>query len=147
MNSNRLDTLDQHLLPGYPWLQPRQRRAIAIALTGWAIDKTRISCPAVLSSIALLRANKIPAEPTCKKVTSLIEELDALYFSLQEHDDGQSQNREVRVAFERARAVAALGFAIKGNYLDAIYEALFASEYHEDIPNLISTELERDCSA
>jgi hypothetical protein len=116
MPQSRLSTVAPEIEAALAKMGAEESRAVGWIAARWAIQKVQLSHP-VIDEI-------VSSGGRGGALASVVEELDAAYFGLQEsRDAGGASEDEVRRAFSLARAASALDFAARGEPLEALYEA------------------------
>jgi hypothetical protein len=125
---SRFETESPSLMEAYRQADHDQRRRAALAMCLFAIEQAGLQSREVDDALALLRHDVPGSSDMRQKLDRLTEELDEQYFRLS--DNTENITPEAFVMFQKARAAAALAFALSphGDQLhEAIYEAIYAS--------------------
>ncbi len=131
---NRLATVEASLSDDLTRRTPRQLRRIAAAAALLAIRRTGLSDPRLNDALFLLHSGN-SGEDEQWVVDRLTEELDEKACDIQEQADAGNVSQQAYLEmFSRARAAAAVGFALGGNPLESALEAVY--EAHAAIGDL-----------
>jgi len=141
------------LTSAYPIFAERLRsvsvarvRAVAVEACNYAFKRNDASDPTVASALeALNRGARISAAQE-KTLSELVESLDERYFMACEASSEEVDTpSEYLLLFSQARAVSAISFALRSEFLesnaDAIYEASMAIESPEELLDMIEIHL------
>ncbi len=124
----RLDSISPSLTKAFRDASDDQRRRAALAACLVAVAQTGLRGRDVDAALALLRDERNQRSDMCHKLEVLSEQLDERYFKLSE--EAESISSEALDTFRKARAAAALAFALSPNseqLHEAMYEAIAAS--------------------
>jgi hypothetical protein len=125
----RLDSISASLAESFRKADDEQRRQAALATCLVAIARTGLQGGEIDAAVDFLRHGGDDQPAVRRKLDSLTAQLDEQYFKLSEDADGTTP--EALPVFRKARAVAALAFALSpdpGQLHEAIYEAIVASD-------------------
>jgi hypothetical protein len=123
--SNRLATVQASLSDELAQRSPNQLRHVAAAAALLAVLRTNLADARLNDALALLRSGK-HGENERWVVERLTEELDEKAWDIHERvDEGSASQREYLEMFSRARAAAAVGFALGDNPLESAPEAIY----------------------
>lgn len=125
---SRLDSLSPHLANVFRDASDEQRRRATFAACIAALAQTGLQAGDVDAALALLRNGRNERSNLQQKLENLAAQLDEQYFRLSEESDATTP--EALATFRKARAAAALAFAVSANsgqLHEAIYEAIAAS--------------------
>lgn len=125
----RLDSISASLADSFRTANDEQRRQAALATCLVAVAQTDLQGNAIDAAVDLLRHGGESQLAVRRKLDSLTEQLDEQYFELSE--DADSTTPEALLVFRKARAAAALAFALTpdpGHLHEAMYEAIVASD-------------------
>lgn len=126
--THRLSSIAPDLSELLTHLPEGQQRAVACKAADWAVSAVRVSDPRLDAGRRLLPAQEGGSDLVTTDLATLVDELDAAAFHLQDvgDEDGYAKG------FARARAVHAVLFAIGRDAaeaaLEASYEALIARD-------------------
>jgi hypothetical protein len=124
----RLDSISPNLAGAYREANDDQRRRAAFATCSAAVAQAGLQGREVDAALAVLRHEGTEQSDIREKLDRLAAQLDEQYLTLSE--EAEAITPEVSIAFRKARAAAALAFALSsdsGRLDEAIYEAIFAS--------------------
>ena len=126
----RLDSISPNLSESFRRANSLQRRQAALATSLLAISQTELCGEEIDAALAILRTGGSCDNTMRQKLEVLSEKFDEQYFRLNEGSD-PAANREALLFFRKARAAAALAFAVcseSETLHEAIYEAIIASD-------------------
>jgi len=129
----RLDSISTNLVRSFRQANDYQRRQAALATCLIAIARTGLQGNEVDIAISLLRRGGNDQSDVRRRLDSLTAQLDEHYFKLSE--DAGTTTPEALFVFRKARAAAALAFALtpdSGQLHEALYEAIIASTDQAD---------------
>jgi hypothetical protein len=130
---SRFESLSPTLAEAYRQANDDQRRRAALAICLFALDQAELQGDEVNAALSLLRRGAPGSSDMQQKLERLAAELDERYFELS--DDTENITPEAFVMFQKARAAAALAFALSPNgeeLHEAIYEAISTSDDPDD---------------
>jgi len=125
---SRFETESPSLVEAYRQASHDQRRRAVLAMCLFAVEQAGLQSGEVDDALALLRRDVPGSSDMQQKLDRLAAELDERYFVLSADTDNITP--EAFVMFQKARAAAALAFALSPNgeqLHEAIYEAISAS--------------------
>jgi hypothetical protein len=125
---SRFETESPSLVEAYRQAKHDQRRRAVLAMCLFAVEQAGLQSGEVDDALALLRRDVPGSSDMQQKLDRLAAELDERYFVLSADTDNITP--EAFVMFQKARAAAALAFALSPNgeqLHEAIYEAISAS--------------------
>jgi hypothetical protein len=125
---SRFETTSPSLVDAYRQASHDQRRRAALAMCLFALEQVGLQSREVDDALALLRRDVPGSSDMQQKLDRFAAELDEQYFRLS--DNTENITPEAFVMFQKARAAAALAFALSPNgdqLHEAIYEAISAS--------------------
>jgi hypothetical protein len=125
---SRFEAASASLAEAYRKASDDQRRRAVLAICLFAVEQAGLQSREVDEALALLRRDVPASGDLQEKLLRLAAQLDERYFELSE--DTENITPESLVMYRKARAAAALAFALSpnGEQLDeAIYEAIYAS--------------------
>jgi hypothetical protein len=125
---SRFETESPSLVEAYRQANHDQRRRAVLAMCLFAVEQAGLQSGEVDDALALLRRDVLGSSDMQQKLDRLAAELDERYFVLSADTDNITP--EAFVMFQKARAAAALAFALSPNgeqLHEAIYEAISAS--------------------
>jgi hypothetical protein len=129
MAALRLDSISPNLAGSFRQANAYQRRHAALATCLIAVAQAELRGDEVDVAINLLRHGRNDQPDVRRKLDSLTAQLDEQYFKLSE--EAGATTPEALLVFRRARAAAALAFALSpdtGQLHEAMYEAIVASD-------------------
>jgi len=132
MGSFRLDSVSPSLAGAYREASDDQRQRAALAACIVAVAQAGLQGGEVEAALAVLRHERSGRSDVRDKLNRLAAQLDEQYFKLGE--EAETTTSEALAAFRKARAAAALGFALSphsGQLHEALYEAIVASSDQE----------------
>jgi hypothetical protein len=138
----RLDSLSPTLTNAFRNASDDQRRRAALAACLVAVAQTGLRGSDVDAALALLRDERNQRSEIRHKLEVLSEQLDERYFKLSE--EAESISSEALDTFRKARATAALAFALSPNseqLHEAMYEAIAASTDQSETVRAAETAL------
>ncbi|MEU0092661.1 hypothetical protein [Kribbella sp. NPDC006257] len=101
-----------------------------------AVQRTKVADPKVTEALDAIRSRSFGIEDLRSRIDDLTQELDEAAWDIQERvDTGDANRDEYRRAFGKARAVAAVGFALDDSLtasFDSLYEAYYAIDNRDD---------------
>jgi hypothetical protein len=124
----RLDSISPSLTKAFRDARDDQRRRAALAACLIAVAQNGLRGSDVDAALTLLRDERNRRSDMRHKLEVLSEQLDERYFKLSE--EAESISSEALDTFRKARAAAALAFALSPNseqLHEAMYEAIAAS--------------------
>lgn len=129
---SRLQGTYPELYSRFQQAPPPARRAATLAACRYAVAQAEFDHAAVAAALTALEQG-IPAPPVLKsQLEALAAGFDEEYFELQEaYEEGEASEKEYLRPFNRARALAALRFAVEGSSAaaaEALYEALATTD-------------------
>ncbi len=125
---SRFESLSPSLAEAYRQANRDQRRRAALAMCLFALEQSALHCGEVDAALALLRREAPGSNDVQQRLDRLAAELDERYFGLSDNTDNITP--EAFVMYQKARAAAALAFALSPNgqqLHEAIYEAICTS--------------------
>jgi hypothetical protein len=125
----RLDSISESLADSFRKADDEQRRHAALATCLVAVARSGLQGNEIDTAVDLLRHGGEDQLAVRRKLDSLTEQFDEQYFKLSEDAVGTTQ--EALLVFRKARAAAALAFALSpdpGQLHEAMYEAIVASD-------------------
>lgn len=123
--SNRLATVEASLSDDLTRRTPSQLRRIAATAALLAIRRTGLSDPRLNDALSLLHSGN-SGEDEQWVVDRLTEELNEKAWDIQEQADvGNVSQQTYLEMFSKARAAAAVGFALSDNALESALEAVY----------------------
>jgi hypothetical protein len=101
-----------------------------------AVQRADVTDPKVTEGLDAIRSRSFGSRELRSRLDGLTQELDEVAWDLQDQiDAGDATEAEYRCAFIKARAVAAIGFALDGSLtasFDSLYEAYYAIDNRDD---------------
>lgn len=126
---SRLSTIAPDLAASLERAQPDRLRRVAASAADLAIERTRLNDPRLEAALGALREGRLGETSERTGVECLASELDEIAWDAQEKAEAGDQTRESYVfAFRRARAAAAVGFALEADALAAALEATYEAQ-------------------
>lgn len=125
----RLDSISASLADSFRKADDEQRRHAALATCLVAVARAGLQGNEIDAAVDFLRHGGEDQLAVRRKLDSLTEQFDEQYFKLSEDADGTTP--EALLVFRKARAAAALAFALSpdpGQLHEAMYEAIVASD-------------------
>jgi len=126
--SIRLDSISLNLARAYREANDEHRRRVVLATCSAAVAQAGLQGDEVDAAFGFLRNEKIEQPDLRQRLDRLAAQLDDEYFKLSE--EAETAPPEALLIFRKARAAAALGFALSsdpGQLHEAVYEAIIAS--------------------
>ncbi len=126
MNASRLELVDRDLMAQLQNTSPVQRLWIAQEICSLALHQTELIDS--LLDKALLAIGKADESRSMLRpeVQALLDKLEDDYFGLLDsQESGQDSIKEVEIAFNKARAVNALYFALGENSVENLAEVIY----------------------
>jgi hypothetical protein len=144
----RLETISRSLSEAFRQAGDRQRQRAAALACEIAVSQSGLCGNAVDAALKLLRdwGTELDVQ---REIGALIERLDDEYLQLWDQAE-PAEKLKALTLFRKARAAAALSFALSGDperLHEAIYEAAFASDDWAGVLRSVEMELCKDCSA
>lgn len=140
----RLKTISQALSEAWQRAGDQQRRRAARLACELAVLQSGLRGAAADTALEILRGERdAPTEAARCEVEALSERLDAEYLGPQERDEPAAR-LEARLLFRRARAAAALHFALSADpeqLHEVLYEAAFAADDRDEAPRSVAMAL------
>lgn len=131
-NPTRLATLSKDVARTFARASKASRRATVLLACERAVKAAQLTAPEALEVLASLRGESKLAAGGRKRILRLVEQLDEAYFDLSERS-GKAAAAKSAAAFRKARAAAALGYALGKD--EALHEALYeAAHVHDSDP-------------
>jgi hypothetical protein len=126
---SRLSTIAPDLVTSLEGQQPEGLRRVALVVAVLAVRRTRLSDLRLEAALTALREGRVGETRERTGVECLVQELDEIAWDVREKADAGDGSRESYVfAFRRARAAAAVGFALEADALDAALEAIYEAQ-------------------
>jgi hypothetical protein len=126
---SRLSTVDAVLagkLEGQPPSQLRKAACIAALL---AVKHTKLADSRLDAALAAVRYGTSGGPAECSSADHVTGELDEIAWDTQDKvDEGTLSYEAYREAFGRARAAAAVGFALKADPFEAALEGIYEAQ-------------------
>jgi hypothetical protein len=101
-----------------------------------AVQRADVADPNLAEALDAIRSRSFGSQELRSRIDALTNELDETAWDLQDRvDAGDASEDEYRQAFAKARAVAAIGFALDGSLaasFDSLYEAYHAIDNRDD---------------
>jgi len=144
--SERLYMIAPELVRLLQRTERKQLRAVRAAICDAAIRRASLDDPVILEALGVLNGSDAASATLRCVAAARVEQLDSDYFDLQDAaNDGRATQDEVRHAFNRARAAAAVSFAISGEGADitceTVYEAAATADDFAEIDDLVDAVL------
>lgn len=143
---SRLATIAPDLVASLEHGQPHRLRLVAASAAGLAVERVRLSDPRLDAALGALREGRLGDTSERTGVQCLAREIDEIAWDAQESAEAGGGPREAYVsAFRKARAAAAVGFALEADALtaalEAVYEAHAAVKDPEALRSVVMTAL------
>ncbi|HEX7921452.1 MAG TPA: hypothetical protein VF583_10895 [Bradyrhizobium sp.] len=125
----RLDSISPSLADSFRKADDEQRRHATLTACLVAVAGTSLQGNEIDAAVDFLRHGRGDQLAVRRKLDSLTEKFDEQYLKLSEDADGTTP--EALLVFRKARAAAALAFALSpdpGQLHEAMYEAIVASD-------------------
>lgn len=138
----RLESLAPQTARRFQASGPIQRRNAVVAACELAASRTGLESPDAAAALRLLRSGVTDSDQRTL-LERLAEQLDDIYFSLSDRTDSESESAAMG-AFFRARAAAALAFALGNSVadqLEALYEACACFDDGAEVLARVENEL------
>lgn len=104
-------------------------REAASAAALLAINHTRLADPRLDEALAAVRDRTPGGRSVCSKAEQVTEELDEIAWDIQDQVDEEAASQEAYFeAFSRARAAAAVGYALESDPLKAALETVYEAQ-------------------
>lgn len=104
-------------------------RGVAAAAARLAVERTQLADPRLDAALAAIRDGDPAAVAELSQVLALTEELDEIAWDVQEQcEAGVRPEQAYLAAFARARAAAAVGFALEPDALCAALESVYEAQ-------------------
>lgn len=130
MIRNSVSLIDKDLAAILEQLPNTQLRSVAIAASRFAIERTRLSDPAIDEGLLALESGKYGDSPARSKLGLLVGTLDENQWHLQEMlEQGQADRNAQMIAFQRARAANSVYSALDPDPFAAATNSIYES-YH-----------------
>jgi hypothetical protein len=101
-----------------------------------AVQRVEVADPKITEGLDAIRSRRFGSKDLRSRLDELTEELDEAAWDIQDQvEAGDATETEYRRAFAKARAVAAIGFAVDGSLaasFDSLYEAYHAIDNRDD---------------
>jgi hypothetical protein len=138
----RLDSISPNLAGAYREANDDQRRQAVLAACSVAATQAGLRESEVDAALAVLRHERTEQADMRHKLDCLAAQLDEDYFKLSE--EAGTTTPEALLTFRKARAVAALAFALSpdpGQLHEAMYEAIMAWDNQAEAARVAVTAL------
>jgi hypothetical protein len=129
----RLDSISPNLAGSFRQASDHQRRQATLATCLVAVAQSGLQGQEIDAAVDLLRHGGTDQRAVRDKLECISTQLDEQYFKLSEEAD--TTTPEALLVFRKARAAAALAFALSpdpGQLHEAIYEAIVASDFEAE---------------
>jgi hypothetical protein len=101
-----------------------------------AVQRTNVADPRLTEALDAIHSRTFGIQDLRTQVDALTQELDETAWDIQDRvDAGDASQDEYHRAFVKARAAAAIGFALDGSLeasFDSLYEAYYAIDNRDD---------------
>jgi predicted transcriptional regulator len=132
-HENRLELVDPDLSKRLSRMTEMQLRAVALAVSRFAVERTGLSDAIIDRGLAALHEGRYGDPQLRSQLWSLVESLDEIQWDLQDAiDEGRASQDEYEVAFNRARAAHSVYFAQDPDALEAALEATYEANAATD---------------
>jgi len=138
----RLESISPNLAGTYREANDDQRRRAALVLCSTAVAQVGLQGSEVDAAFAVLRHERREQSDIHQMLDRLAAQLDEEYFKLS--DEAETTTSEALLTFRKARAAAALAFALSpdaGQLHEAVYEAIVASSNRAEAVRVAETVL------
>ncbi|MEQ0560482.1 hypothetical protein ABJI51_15445 [Amycolatopsis sp. NEAU-NG30] len=112
-----------------------ERRSLAGRVCRVAVERTAVEAGALAEALQVLVGQAEPSPELHRRVEAVTVQLDERAWDVQDSvENGEATEADYKLAFRRARASAAVGFALTNTLesaSDALYDAYFAIEEEE----------------
>jgi hypothetical protein len=120
-----------------------QLRHVAAAVSRAIVERVGLENPFIMRALEQLNCHPL-AENFRATVQALADELDSAYLDLSaERDEGRASQKQVAVAFSKARAASAVAFAFSDNAIMAASEATYEAASAVDDAAIILSVAEK----
>jgi len=107
-----------------------------------AVQRADVATPKLTEALELIRRRSFGVLDLRSQLDALAQELDEIAWDIQDRiQAGDATEAEYRRAFVKARAVAAIGFALDGSLaasFDSLYEAYYAIDNRDDYMRIVA---------
>jgi hypothetical protein len=143
----RLSSIAPDLVATLERQRPRRLRLVAASAVGLAVERVRLADPQLEAALGALREGRFGNTNERTGVVRLAQELDEMAWAEQDKAEAGDGSRETYVIiFRKARAAAAVGFALETDALtgtlEAVYEAQAAVKDLEAVRSAATAVLE-----
>ncbi len=127
--TSRLSSVAADLAEQLETQQPTRLRRAAAGAVHLAVAHTGLAAPPLDAALAALREGRFGDSADRSAALRLADELDEIAWDLQERSEAGTGSQDAYLAaFGRARAAAAVGFALDADALTAALEALYEAQ-------------------
>ena len=111
----------------------RHRSSLAVA--AFAVAQSGLNSPLISATLSAHDSPNISA------LSRLLQELEQSYYDLQADEEAKpTKDKHALTAFSQARAVNAVLYAVSGQYDEAIYEAIIATDNVAGVSQLLAQQ-------
>ena len=107
-----------------------------------AVQRAGVAAPKLTEALDVIRRRSFGIPDLRSQVDALTQELDEIAWDIQDRVEvGDAAEAEYRRAFVKARAAAAIGFALDGSLaasFDSLYEAYYAIDNRDDYMRIVA---------
>ncbi|WP_157756679.1 hypothetical protein [Plantactinospora sp. KBS50] len=107
-----------------------------------AVQRADVAAPKLTEALDAIRRRKLSPPDLRSEIDALTQELDEIAWDIQDRiEAGDATEAEYRRAFVKARAAAAVGFALEGSLaasFDSLYEAYYAVDNRDDYMRVVA---------
>jgi hypothetical protein len=107
-----------------------------------AVQRADVAAPTLTEALDVIHRRSFGVPDLRSQVDGLAQELDEIAWDIQDRiGTGGATEAEYRRAFVKARAAAAIGFALDGSLsasFDSLYEAYYAIDSRDDYMSVIA---------
>jgi hypothetical protein len=127
--SGRLATIAPDLAGTLERQNEGRQRNVAATVSSWVIDRTGLADSRVDAALARLRDQRFGATPERDALREWARELDERAWDVHAQvEEGRTPRDRYLAAFALARAAYALWFALDGDALQAVLEAVYEAQ-------------------
>ena len=107
-----------------------------------AVQRADVADPRLTEALDAIRRRNFGVPDLRSQIDALTQELDEIAWDTQDRvEDGDATENEYLRAFVKARAAAAIGFALDGSLaasFDSLYEAYYAVDNRDDYMRVVA---------
>lgn len=133
MTENRLELLDRDLSTLLKKASVSLQRNAALIASQFALKRTNLNNPIVDQALKAMEIGNYGDESLREKIESLVNQLDEIQWYLQEKmDAGEAELSAYLGAFQQARSVNSLYFALDADAFNAAAESIYEADAATD---------------